>query len=257
MINVICVIAMINYDCYDLCDYYDCYVGGNHRKHSAEEQCARKSTVRKRYKLTEHSKKLNCKYMDTKSDAPSSSKEFDKQYSSKFAHWLWGDTRIPKELKELVEQKQPKTSLELGCGLGRFSAYLAEQGISAIGIDFSSVAIKKANERLAEVKQKPQLLVGNVTNLVNLTEPFDVAIDIGCFHCLAETAQKKYVSETYRLLKPNSTLLIWALDSSPSDIKLSPKYIEKVFGTHFFLERSKFSRRRIISSHWYWLIRKD
>jgi len=195
--------------------------------------------------------------MDTKSDAPSNSKEFDKQYSSIFAHWIWGDTRIPKELKELVEQKQPKTSLELGCGLGRFSTYLAEQGISATGVDFSSVAIKKANERIANVKQKPQLLVGDVTNLVNLTEPFDTAIDIGCFHCLNETAQKKYVNEAYRLLKPNSTLLIWALNSSPIDIKLSPQYIERVFGTHFNLERSKFSRRRIISSHWYWLIRKE
>ena len=195
--------------------------------------------------------------MDTKSDAPSTSKEFDKQYNSAFSHWIWGDTRIPKELKKLVEEKQPKTSLELGCGLGRFSTYLAEQGIQATGVDFSQVAIKKANERLTNVIQKPQLLVGDVTNLAMLHNPFDVAIDIGCFHCLNETAQKKYVNETYRLLNPNSTLLVWALDSSPIDIKLSPKYIEQIFEKHFIFDHSKFSRRRIIASHWYWLIRKD
>ena len=195
--------------------------------------------------------------MDTKSNAPSNSKEFDKLYNSTFLHWIWGDTRIPKELKELVEKNQPKRSLELGCGLGRFSTYLAEQGILATGVDFSSVAIKKANERLAEAKQKPQLIVGDVTDLANLTDTYDVGIDIGCFHCLNETAQKKYVNETYKLLKPSSTLLIWALDSSPSGIKLNPQYIEKVFGNHFNLAHSKFSRRRIISSHWYWLIRKE
>ena len=195
--------------------------------------------------------------MDTKSDAPSNSKEFDKQYNSAFLNWIWGDTRIPNELKNLVEEKQPKTSLELGCGLGRFSTYLTEQGIQATGVDFSQVAIKTANDRIAEAKQKPQLLVGDVTNLAMLHNPFDVAIDIGCFHCLNETAQKKYVNETYRLLKSGSTLLIWALDSSPIDIKLSPKYIEQTFEEHFYLDHSKFSRRRIIASHWYWLIRKD
>jgi hypothetical protein len=53
--------------------------------------------------------------MDTKSEAPSSSKEFDKIYNSAFKYWIWTDSRIPNELKELVEQKKPTTSLEFGC----------------------------------------------------------------------------------------------------------------------------------------------
>lgn len=195
--------------------------------------------------------------MNTKSEAPSSSKEFDKEYNSAFKHFIWTDSRIPNELKKLVEQKKPMTSLEFGCGLGKFSTYLAEQGIKATGVDFSSVAIEKANKKGANTKQKPKLLVGDVTNLTMLDEPFDVAIDIGCFHCLDETGEKKYVGEAHRLLKSNSTLLIWALDSSPSGIKLIPDYIKQVFGEYFHLDNSKFSRRRIVSSHWYWLTRKD
>jgi cyclopropane fatty-acyl-phospholipid synthase-like methyltransferase len=195
--------------------------------------------------------------MDTKSEAPSSSKEFDKVYKSSFKHWIWTDTRIPNELKELVEQKKPITSLEFGCGFGKFSTYLAEQGIRATGVDFSPVAIEKANKKIAQTTQKPILIVGDVTNLAMLKEPFDVAIDVGCFHCLNETQEKKYVNEAYRLLKQGSTLLIWALDSSPIGIKLTPDYIKEVFGEHFQLDNSKFSRRRIASSHWYWLTRKD
>jgi len=194
--------------------------------------------------------------MDTKSEAPSSSKEFDKVYNSAFKHWIWTDTRIPKELKELVGQKKPKTSLEFGCGLGMFSTYLAEQGIEATGVDFSATAIEKANKRVSQKKQKPTLMVGDVTNLEMVSQPFDVAFDVGCFHCLNETAQKKYVNEACRLLKPGSTLLIWALDSSPIGIKLTPNYMQHVFGEYFQLDNSKFSRRRIASSHWYWLIRK-
>jgi len=195
--------------------------------------------------------------MDTKSDAPSSSKEFDRIYKSVFKHWIWTDTRIPKELQELVGLKKPKTSLEFGCGLGKFSTYLAKQGIEATGVDFSATAIEKANKRVSKKQQKLTLMVGDVTNLAMLSQPFDVAIDVGCFHCLNETAQKKYVAEAYRLLKPDSTLLIWALDNSPISINLTPNYIQKVFGKYFSLDNSKFSRRRIAPSHWYWLTRKD
>jgi len=193
--------------------------------------------------------------MSKKSDAPSKSAEFDKVYNSAFAHWMWSDIRIPKELKELVETDKPKTSLELGCGLGRFSAFMAELGIKATGVDFSSAAIEKAKKRLNNVERKPTFLVGDVTNLVMITDQFDVSFDVGCFHCLDEEGQRKYVSEVYRLLNPGATHLIWALDQSPSDIKLNPNYMAKVFEPRFQLVNSEFTRRRIISSHWYWLVR--
>jgi hypothetical protein len=73
---------------------------------------------------------------------------------------------------------------------------------------------------------------------------------------LNEEGQQKYVSEIYRLLKPGATHLIWALDIAPSEIKLNHDYIAKTFEKGFQLVNSKFSRRRIIASHWYWLVRK-
>ena len=182
--------------------------------------------------------------------------EFNKVYRS-VGHWIWTDNRIPKELKEIVELHNPKTSLELGCGLGIFSSFMASQGIKATGIDFSSVAIERANKRVANNTDKPEYIVGDVTNLKKIDKQFDVSFDVGCFHCLNEEGQQKYVSEIHRLLKPGATHLIWAMDSSPSGIKLSPKYVEQTFGGHFKLDQSKLSRRRIASSHWYWLIRKN
>jgi len=191
--------------------------------------------------------------MSIKFNAPTTNKDFDKAYNAQIT--FWGDIRIPKELKELVETCNPKTSLELGCGLGRFSIYMAEQGIKATGVDFSSVAIEKAKKRVANSEHKPTFLVGDVTNLEMFNEQFDISFDVGCFHCLNGEGQQKYVSEIYRLLKPGATHLIWALDSAPSDIKITPDYIAKTFENGFQLVNSMFSRRRIIASHWYWLAR--
>jgi ubiquinone/menaquinone biosynthesis C-methylase UbiE len=195
-------------------------------------------------------KKIN---MSKKASAPVTGKDFDKAYNAPIT--FWGDVRIPKELEELIKTNNPKTSLELGCGLGRFSTYMAEQGIKATGVDFSSVAVEKAKKRVANSEHKPTFLEGDVTNLEMLNEQFDVSFDIGCFHCLDEEGQRKYVSEVSRLLKPGASLLIWAMDSSPSDIRITPDYIAKTFENRFQLVNSRFSRRRIIASHWYWLVR--
>ncbi|MFT3749512.1 MAG: class I SAM-dependent methyltransferase [Agriterribacter sp.] len=192
-----------------------------------------------------------------KKNPPSASSEFDKIYASAFAHWVWSDIRIPHELKALVSDEQPKYTLELGCGVGRFSAYMAAQGIAATAVDFSAVAIQRAKKRIEKEIFKPRFIVGDVTNLDMLDKLFDVSFDVGCFHCLDKDAQQKYVREVYRLLKPGGTHLIWALDHSPADIRLSPAYIADTFDSHFELAKEKFSRRRIIASHWYWLKKSE
>jgi ubiquinone/menaquinone biosynthesis C-methylase UbiE len=186
---------------------------------------------------------------------PVTSEEFDEAYRAPIT--VWGDIRIPKELKNLIVTNKPKTSLELGCGLGRFSTYMAEQGVKATGVDFTLVTVERAKKRVANNAQKPTFMVGDVTNLKMLSNQFDVSFDVGCFHCLNKEGQQKYVSEIYRLLKPGATHLIWAMDHSPSDIKLNSTYIAKVFESGFLLTKSKFSGRRIIfvASHWYWLVR--
>ena len=183
---------------------------------------------------------------------PTTSTEFDKFYNS-VLHWIWRDVRIPKELKQLVVSCKPGYSLELGCGAGLFSEFMAKQGIRATGVDFSKIAIEKAKRRITGKKNQPKFIVSDVSDLKMLTEPFDVAFDVGCFHCLNESMQQKYASELYRLLKDNSILLIWALNDSPAGFNLNADYFAKVFEDGFRLIDSNFSRRRIVSSQWYWL----
>ena len=167
-------------------------------------------------------------------DAPSTSKDFDKMYNS-LLHWVWSGVRIPKELKVLVKNHNPKSSLELGCGLGRFSSFMANRGIKATGVDFSAAAIEKAKKRVADNLYQPNFMLGDVTRLMMLNEPFDISFDVGCFHCLPEEEHKKYISEVARLLKSGAIHLLWALDSTPSNLKFSPEYMSKTFDKEFQL----------------------
>lgn len=185
---------------------------------------------------------------------PTVSAWFDRAY--RFPITLWGDTRIPEEVKALVQQVgAPQRALELGCGVGRLSRYLAQQGLRVTGVDFSAVAIAKARHRVAHDEVRPELLVGDVTHLDALSGPFDFSFDVGCFHCLDPQRQRAYASEVSRLLKPEGTHLIWAMDAAPSDLALSPAALSEIFAPRFDLHNSRKSRRRLVGSHWYWLVR--
>jgi SAM-dependent methyltransferase len=179
--------------------------------------------------------------------------DFDRAYRRPFT--VWGDVRIPAEIKTLAARGVHGSALELGCGVGRFTRYLAQLGWRATGVDFSPIAIGKARRRVARDPVQPTFLVGDVTRLEALGDPFDMSFDVGCFHCLDPNAQRAYTSEVLRLLKPGSTHLIWAMDGAPGGLPLSPAVVKEIFAPGFELQNARASRRRIARSHWYWLVR--
>jgi ubiquinone/menaquinone biosynthesis C-methylase UbiE len=193
--------------------------------------------------------------MDTRSSIPSKVEEFDRLYRLPIT--FWGDIRIPNELRWLAKENHGGSVIELGCGIGRYCRFMAKQGLRTTGIDFSSVAIARAKKRAAHDINRPDFIVGDVTNLKMGDRSFDVSFDIGCFHCLDENEQQKYETEVFRILKPDGTHLIWAMDTTPppNRSQLTPDMVREVFSKHFKLVKIKESRRRIVKSHWYWLIR--
>ncbi|WP_036840728.1 class I SAM-dependent methyltransferase [Pleomorphomonas oryzae] len=185
--------------------------------------------------------------------APTTSAGFDAAYRAPLT--LWGDIRVPREVKAIADRLADGKVLELGCGLGRFSQYLAERGLDSTGVDFSPVAIDKASARVAGKARRANFMVADVTNLHVPGGPFDAAFDIGCFHCLDAEGQAAYAAGAASVLKPGATLLIWGMETAPSDQPFTPDAAEAIFEGHFRLVRSAPSRRRFARSYWLWLER--
>ena len=184
---------------------------------------------------------------------PTTATDFDRAYRSPIS--LWGDIRRPAAVRRLADQTPFGRCLELGCGVGRLSRFMAQQGLAVTGVDFSPVAIAKARERVAKDDRQPEFLVGDVADLDALSGPFDLSYDVGCFHCLGPEARASYVSTVSRLLRSGGIHLVWALDATPSGTPLSPLVIEEMFARDFKLRDARTSRRRLARSHWYWLTR--
>ena len=124
------------------------------------------------------------------------------------------DTGIPvPELQRALVDRPAGKALDLGCGTGTNVRYLVEHGWQATGIDFVPRAIAKARRKLGSLPAT--LLAADVTKLteLDLPGPFDLALDVGCFHSLPPQGRQAYILGLQRWLKPGA-LLSWLLASS-------------------------------------------
>lgn len=133
-----------------------------------------------------------------------------------FTLWYWlqkppWDSGIPApELVRALEGRPAGSALDVGCGTGTNVRYLAERGWQATGVDFAPSAIAKAKRKLNHLNAT--LLVGDVTKLESLPlpGPFDLALDMGCWHSLGSQDQLRYITGLAHWLKPGGQYLLYA-----------------------------------------------
>lgn len=72
--------------------------------------------------------------------------------------------------------------MDIGCGNGRNSRYLATQGFQVIGIDISEQSISWAKSLTNENKNKINFHCASMMEYMADTNSFDLILDSGCFH---------------------------------------------------------------------------
>lgn len=129
----------------------------------------------------------------------------------------WDHTLPPPEVLALVPTLSPGRALDLGCGYGRASIFLARHGWMVDGVDFVPRAIAEARRRAKEAGVNVNFFVGDVTRLSHLPEArYDFAVDVGCAHNLDAAALAAYHQTLKRLLKPGAQFLLFARLKDPN-----------------------------------------
>ncbi|AQS58837.1 class I SAM-dependent methyltransferase [Desulforamulus ferrireducens] len=77
---------------------------------------------------------------------------------------------------------KPCKALEIGCGTGTNSLWLAQQNFDVVGIDTSEMAIQQAMEKAAQDNIKCTFVVSDIFTNKIAGAPFGFAFDRGCFH---------------------------------------------------------------------------
>jgi len=90
---------------------------------------------------------------------------------------------------------KPCNVLEIGCGTGNNSIWLAQKNFNVIGIDASEIAIQKALEKASKAKVNCTFI--EINFLKNKIEgaPFDFVFDRGCFHVFSSDQERIIFAE--------------------------------------------------------------
>jgi SAM-dependent methyltransferase len=160
----------------------------------------------------------------------------------------WDHEQPPPEVIALAEELAPGQALDLGCGYGRASIYLAQRGWTVVGVDFIPEAIDGARARAgaAGVSDRVDFYVASVTRLDFLSThqrigptkqlhgfdglygsvphtgdqvipgglhgagSFDLALDVGCMHALPYEGLIVYHQQLLRLLRAGGLFVLFA-----------------------------------------------
>lgn len=124
----------------------------------------------------------------------------------------WDTGRPSSELQRVVSRiaMQPCRALELGCGTGTNSVWLAQQGFEVTGIDVAPLAVEQAKKRAFGAGVQVHFAVADVFHLPDLDGPFAFFFDRGCYHAVRRSAPEKYAPAVARQLAPGGRSLILA-----------------------------------------------
>ncbi len=122
----------------------------------------------------------------------------------------WDDALPPPEVLDFVPSLEAGRALDLGCGYGRASIYLATQGWVVDGVDFVERAVEMAKQRSKEAGVSVNFHLASITDLDFLHGPYNFAIDVGCGHALDDEGLRLYKEQLYRLLAPGGYFMLFA-----------------------------------------------
>ncbi len=155
------------------------------------------------------------------------------------------------ELVELVSPLVPGAALDLGCGTGRNTVWLASMGWRVTGVDASSVGLDHLRTRADELGlESPTTIVADLTAYEAPPETFDLVV-IANIH-LAPGERDGFFAAASRALKPGGHLYVighhldaLGLSGPPDPARLYTETILESAFSELHVERLERLERRL------------
>ncbi len=110
------------------------------------------------------------------------SEHWDRRYREGETPW---DTGVVNgHLSEVLQEHGivPCRALEIGCGTGTNTIWMAQQGFDVTALDLSGEAIQRARRKAKEAGVRCRFLAASATTMAIEGDGFGFAWDFGCFH---------------------------------------------------------------------------
>ncbi len=177
-------------------------------------------------------------------------------------HYLFGsprwDTGIsPPELIAHLERFPAGRAIDLGCGTGTNLITMASQGWDVTGIDVTYLAIRQAKRKAKAAGVSVHVQRGDVSRLEGITGPFDLALDIGCFHSLDDDKRAEYQKSISRVVHPGGIFLLYSWLINTEGRIPAEDEIMRTFSSGFDLATTQHGMDGSRHSAWFTFTRKS
>jgi SAM-dependent methyltransferase len=131
--------------------------------------------------------------------------EFDLLYW--FGVTPWDSGVSPPELYDFIASHPAGRAVDIGCGTGTNIVTLANAGWQVTGFDFAPSAVRAAKRKAKNAGIQAEIYLDDATRMKHAAGPFDLALDLGCFHGIANKAD--YLTQLTRILAPGGFWLLY------------------------------------------------
>lgn len=198
--------------------------------------------------------------------------------------FLWKD---PHEqvvaLASILRRRGARRVLDLGCGAGRHTVYLAREGFKVSATDIAQNGLSHARDWLARENLAAELKQSDIAHIPYPADTFDAVISIYVIYHKTYSEMKQVVAEIHRVLKagglalvslqskrgwryrqgdeiePDTFILREGADAGVPHHYSDPAEIAELFG-HFIIRRVELEERlegNNRHSHWQVLVEKE
>jgi 2-polyprenyl-3-methyl-5-hydroxy-6-metoxy-1,4-benzoquinol methylase len=154
----------------------------------------------------------------------------------------WNFDEPPEALVELVEtgKVRPCKAIDLGCGTGSYSIYLAGKGFDVTGVDISPEAIRIAKENAEKKGVNCDFFAADVLgDLKEAGGAFDFAYDWELLHHIFPEKRNKYVRNVRKILNSGGRYMSLSFSEKNLLFGGSGKYRKTQLGTVLYFSSAE------------------
>lgn len=178
----------------------------------------------------------------------------------------WAHKEPTKFLSDIVQKREPGRALDVGCGSGVDSVYLARNGWDVTSLDLVEEPLRMTEERAKREGVKLTIRQADITEWPN-TEQFDLIVDAGVLHNLPKAFRADHCKRIKSWLKSDGNFVLvhhfkrHSMDWAPIgprrvarediDNLFAPEFSEKGYETVIFKDLPLIVGKSLAQSY-YW-----